>query len=83
MRSISRSYFTMILVFITIFMTFVSFHLYKKDQNRQEFSEIIRPVVTKGFQTGSKKLVTEPIFDEGIHFFVQFNLEILWISVYK
>ena len=43
LRSVSRSNITMILVSITIFMTFVSFHLYQKDKNRPESQSVVQP----------------------------------------
>ncbi len=42
LRSVSRSNITMILVSITLFMTFVSFHLYQKDKIRPELLPVVQ-----------------------------------------
>lgn len=47
LRSISRSNITMILISITIFMTFISFHLYQKDKNREELHPVVQPGVVE------------------------------------
>ena len=64
-RCVSRSYLSMILMFITIIMTFSSFHLYKKDQNRQQESEIFQPPVVKRPQYVPINLASEEISNKG------------------
>lgn len=56
----------MILLFITIFMMFVSFHLYQKDKNRQETYEIVKSTETdKKPPRISKTLIDETSVTKG------------------
>ncbi len=44
-RSVSRSKFTIILLFIIISMTFVGFQLHRKDKNQEQRTAIFGPAV--------------------------------------
>jgi hypothetical protein len=46
-------------------MTFISFHLYKKDQNRQQQSEIFQPPVINRQRYVPMNLVSEEVSDKG------------------
>ncbi|CAF0986200.1 unnamed protein product [Rotaria sordida] len=47
MRTANRSCLTMILMIITVCMTFISFHLYQKEKSRQQLTQMIQPVTAK------------------------------------
>lgn len=70
MRTVGRPHVTVVLVIITIGMTFVSFHLYQKDKSQQHRLQMAPSRVEKTVQLVATNLNNQKPTDQGKILFV-------------